>query len=113
MLLAASTLLTQSLAVVEQKYLTQALYFMGAPTAFHTRVAIREIGVPMFMATVMGFSMGGLMGWILVEVFDQVGKQILLFAALILLTFIGSVCAVAATGPLRTKVLAETGRLND
>lgn len=112
-LLAASTLLTQSLAVVEQKYLTQALYFMGAPTAFHTRVAIREIGVPMFMATVMGFSMGGLMGWILVEVFDQVGKQILLFAALILLTFIGSVCAVAATGPLRTKVLAETGRLND
>lgn len=112
-LLAASTLLTQSLSVVEQKQLTQALYFIGAPTSFHTRTAVREVGVPMLLAMVMGFCMGALMGSIVVVVYADVGKHLALFAALILLAFIGCVAAVAATGPLRTKVLAETGRLND
>ena len=112
-LLAASTLLTQSLAVVEQKQLTQALYFTGAPTSFHTRTAVREVGVPMFLAMVLGFCMGALMGPIVVAFYADVGKRIALFAALILLAFLGCVAAVAATGPLRAKVLSETGRLND
>lgn len=112
-LLAASTLLTQSLSVVEQKQLTQALYFIGAPTSFHTRTAVREVGVPMLLAMVMGFCMGALMGSIVVLDYSDVGKRLALFAALILLAFLGCVAAVAATVPLRTKVLAETGRLND
>ena len=45
-LLVSSTLLTQALAVVEQKQLTKSLYFIGAPAAFHTKVAVREVGVP-------------------------------------------------------------------
>ena len=112
-MLAASTLLTQSLAVVEQKQLTQALYFIGAPTSFHTRTAVREVGVPMLLAMVMGFCMGALMGSIVVVVYADVGKRLALFAILILLAFIGCVAAVAATGPLRARVLSETGRLND
>ena len=112
-LLAASTLLTQSLSVVEQKQLTQALYFIGAPTSFHTRTAVREVGVPMLLAMVMGFCMGALMGSIVVVVYADVGKRLALFAILILLAFIGCVAAVAATGPLRARVLSETGRLND
>lgn len=112
-LLVASTLLTQALAVVEQKQLTKSLYFVGAPAKYHTSVAIREIGVPMVLVTLLGFGMGNLLGFVLVTVPVDVLPQLTLFAALIALVLAGCIAAVAATGKLRERVLAETGRLND
>ena len=112
-LLVASTLLTQALAVVEQKQLTKSLYFVGAPAKYHTSVAIREIGVPMVLVTLLGFGMGNLLGSVMVAVPVDVLPQLTLFAALILLVLAGCIAAVAATGKLRERVLAETGRLND
>lgn len=113
-LLIASTLLTQALAVVEQKQLTKSLYFIGAPAKFHTSVAIREVGVPMVLVTLMGFGMGSMMGRMMVIASeDALLLQHALFAVLIVLALAGCVGAVAATGKLRERVLAETGRLND
>ncbi|MCZ9294615.1 FtsX-like permease family protein [Corynebacterium meitnerae] len=112
-LLVASTLLTQALAVVEQKQLTKSLYFVGAPAKYHTSVAIREIGVPMVLVTLLGFGMGNLLGFVMVAVPVDVLPQLTLFAALIALVLAGCIAAVAATGELRERVLTETGRLND
>ena len=112
-LLVASTLLTQALAVVEQKQLTKSLYFVGAPAKYHTSVAIREIGVPMALVTLLGFGMGNLLGSLMVVIPVDVLPQLTLFAALIALVLAGCIAAVAATGKLRERVLAETGRLND
>ena len=113
-LLIASTLLTQALAVVEQKQLTKSLYFIGAPAKFHTSVAIREVGIPMALVTLMGFGMGSLMGLALVIApVDALLTRHALFAVLIVLALAGCVAAVAATGKLRERVLSETGRLND
>ena len=113
-LLIASTLLTQALAVVEQKQLTKSLYFIGAPAKFHTSVAIREVGIPMALVTLMGFGMGSLMGLAMVIAsVDALLLQHALFAVLIVLALAGCVGAVAATGKLRERVLSETGRLND
>ena len=113
-LLIASTLLTQALAVVEQKQLTKSLYFIGAPAKFHTSVAIREVGIPMALVTLMGFGMGSLMGLAMVIApVDALLMRHALFAVLIVLALAGCVAAVAATGKLRERVLSETGRLND
>lgn len=113
-LLIASTLLTQALAVVEQKELTKSLYFIGAPAKFHTSVAIREVGIPMALVTLMGFGMGSMMGLALVIApVDALLTRHALFAVLIVLALAGCVAAVAATGRLRERVLSETGRLND
>ena len=113
-LLIASTLLTQALAVVEQKQLTKSLYFIGAPAKFHTSVAIREVGIPMALVTLMGFGMGSMMGLALVIApVDALLTRHALFAVLIVLALAGCVAAVAATGRLRERVLSETGRLND
>lgn len=113
-LLIASTLLTQALAVVEQKQLTKSLYFIGAPAKFHTSVAIREVGIPMALVTLMGFGMGSMMGLALVIApVDALLMRHALFAVLIVLALAGCVAAVAATGRLRERVLSETGRLND
>lgn len=112
-LLVASTLLTQALAVVEQKQLTKSLYFVGAPAKYHTSVAIREIGVPMVLVTLLGFGMGNLLGFVMVAVPVDVLPKLVLFATLIALVLVGCIAAVAATGKLRERVLAETGRLND
>ena len=112
-LLVASTLLTQALAVVEQKQLTKSLYFVGAPAKYHTSVAIREIGVPMVLVTLLGFGMGNLLGYQMVVIPVDVLPQLTLFAALLALVLAGCIAAVAATGKLRERVLTETGRLND
>ncbi|WP_296146275.1 FtsX-like permease family protein [uncultured Corynebacterium sp.] len=113
-LLIASTLLTQALAVVEQKQLTKSLYFIGAPAKFHTSVAIREVGIPMALVTLMGFGMGSMMGLALVIApVDALLTRHALFAVLIVLALAGCIAAVAATGKLRERVLSETGRLND
>ena len=112
-LLVASTLLTQALAVVEQKQLTKSLYFVGAPAKYHTSVAIREIGVPMVLVTLLGFGMGNLLGFVMVAVPVDVLPKLVLFATLLALVLAGCIAAVAATGKLRECVLAETGRLND
>ena len=113
-LLIASTLLTQALAVVEQKQLTKSLYFIGAPAKFHTSVAIREVGIPMALVTLMGFGMGSMMGLaIFIPSVDALLTRHALFAVLIVLALAGCVAAVAATGRLRERVLSETGRLND
>lgn len=112
-LLVASTLLTQALAVVEQKQLTKSLYFVGAPARYHTSVAIREVGVPMALVTLLGFGVGNLLGFQMVVIPVDVLPQLTLFAALIGLVLAGCIAAVAATGKLRERVLAETGRLND
>lgn len=112
-LLVASTLLTQALAVVEQKQLTKSLYFVGAPAKYHTSVAIREIGVPMVLVTLLGFGMGNLLGFLMVVISVDVLPKLVLFAALIALVLAGCIAAVTATGKLRERVLAETGRLND
>lgn len=113
-LLVASTLLTQALAVVEQKQLTRSLHFIGAPAKYHTAVAIREVGIPMALVTLMGFGMGSLMGLVLVVApVDALLLHHALFAALIALALAGCIAAVAATGKLREHVLSETGRLND
>lgn len=112
-LLVASTLLTQALAVVEQKQLTKSLYFIGAPAKYHTSVAIREIGVPMVLVTLLGFGMGNLLGYQMVVIPVDVLPQLTLFATLLALVLAGCIAAVAATGKLRERVLAETGRFND
>lgn len=112
-LLVVFTLLTQAIAVVEQQQLTRSLYFIGAPAAFHTRVAVREIGIPLALVAGIGFALGVLMGSIIV-VFASAGiGQLLPFAVLITAALSASVAAVYATGPLRQRVLEETGRLND
>ncbi|CAM4213751.1 MULTISPECIES: FtsX-like permease family protein [Corynebacterium] len=112
-LLISSTLLTQALLVVEQKQLTKSLYFIGAPATFHTKVAVREIGIPMLVVAILGFLMGGLMGFIMVQVYVGVLGRLALFIALTAVALIGCVGAVVATGRLRAKVLAETGRATD
>ena len=80
---------------------------------YHTSVAIREIGVPMALVTLLGFGMGNLLGSLMVVIPVDVLPQLTLFAALIALVLAGCIAAVAATGKLRERVLAETGRLND
>lgn len=113
-LLVVSTFLTQSLLVVEQKQLTKSLYFIGAPAEFHTSVAIREVGMPMALVTLMGFVMGSFMGVVMVIAPpDTLLPRLALFAGLITVALIGCIAAVAATGRLRKRVLSETGRLND
>ena len=112
-LLVSSTLLTQALSVVEQKQLTKSFYFIGAPAAFHTKVAAREVGVPMLVVALLGFGMGSLMGTIMVLVHVNVMDKLVLFGALVVVALIGCVLAVLGTGRLREKVLAQTGRAKD
>lgn len=112
-LLVSSTLLTQALSVVEQKQLTKSLYFIGAPAAFHTKVAVREVGIPMFVVALLGFGMGGLMGTIMVMVYANVLDKVALFAALVAVALVGCVLAVVGTGRLREQVLLGMGRAKD
>ena len=112
-LLVSSTLLTQALSVVEQKQLTKSFYFIGAPAAFHTKVAAREVGVPMLVVALLGFGMGSLMGTVMVLVHVNVMDKLVLFGALVVVALIGCVLAVLGTGRLREKVLLGMGRAND
>lgn len=112
-LMVVFTLLTQSIAVVEQQQLTRSLYFIGAPAAFHTRVAVREVGVPLTAVAVLGFALGVLVGSVVVAFGSKGIGQLVLFSVLVIASLIASVVAVYATGPLRQRVLEETGRLND
>lgn len=112
-LMVSSTLLTQALSVVEQKQLTKSLYFIGAPASFHTKVAVREVGVPMLVVSLLGFGMGSLMGTIMVVVHVNVMDKLVLFGALVVVALIGCVLAVLGTGWLREKVLLGMGRAND
>ena len=112
-LLVSSTLLTQALSVVEQKQLTKSLYFIGAPAAFHTKVAVREVGVPMLVVALLGFGMGSLMGTIMVMVHVNVLDKVALFGALVAVALVGCVLAVVGTGRLREQVLMGMGRAND
>ena len=112
-LMVSSTLLTQALSVVEQKQLTKSLYFIGAPASFHTKVAVREVGVPMLVVSLLGFGMGSLMGTIMVVVHVNVMDKLVLFGALVVVALIGCVLAVLGTGRLREKVLLGMGRAND
>ena len=112
-LMVSSTLLTQALSVVEQKQLTKSLYFIGAPASFHTKVAVREVGVPMLVVSLLGFGMGSLMGTIMVVVHVNVMDKVVLFGALVVVALIGCVLAVLGTGRLREKVLLGMGRAND
>ncbi|MDK8305299.1 hypothetical protein QP866_00940 [Corynebacterium imitans] len=112
-LLVLFTLLTQALAVVEQKQLTKSLHFIGAAPTFHTKVAVREIGVPMVVAALLGFGQGALVGLAMVGATPDGIATVLFFGALIALALVGCVGAVVVSGRLREKVLAETGRSND
>ena len=112
-LLISSTLLTQALSVVEQKQLTKSLYFIGAPAAFHTKVAVREVGVPMLVVALLGFGMGGLMGIGMILIHVNVLDKLALIGALVVVALAGCVLAVLGTGRLREKVLLEMGRAND
>ena len=113
LLMVSSTLLTQALGVVEQKQLTKSLYFIGAPAAFHTKVAVREVGIPMLIVALLGFGMGSLMGSVMVFAHVNVLDKVALFGALVVVALIGCVLAVLGTGRLREKVLAQTGREKD
>lgn len=112
-LLVSSTLLTQALSVVEQKQLTKSFYFIGAPAAFHAKVAAREVGVPMLVVALLGFGMGSLMGAVMVNVHVNVMDKLALFGVLVVAALIGCVLAVLGTGRLREKVLLGMGRAND
>lgn len=112
-LLVLFTLLTQALAVVEQKQLTKSLHFIGAAPTFHTKVAVREIGVPMVVAALLGFGQGVLVGLVMVGATPDGIATVLFFGALIALALVGCVGAVIVSGRLRAQVLAETGRAND
>ena len=112
-LMVSSTLLTQVLSVVEQKQLTKSFYFIGAPAAFHTKVAVREVGMPMLVVSLLGFGMGSLMGTIMVVVHVNVMDKLVLFGALVVVALIGCVLAVLGTGRLREKVLLGMGRAKD
>ena len=112
-LMVSSTLLTQALSVVEQKQLTKSLYFIGAPAAFHTKVAVREIGIPMLVVSLLGFGMGSLMGTAMVIFHVDVMDKVVLFGALVVVALIGCVLAVLGTGRLREKVLLGMGRAKD
>ena len=113
LLMVSSTLLTQALGVVEQKQLTKSLYFIGAPAAFHTKVAVREVGIPMLVVTLLGFGMGSLMGTAMVVAHVNVLDKVALFGALVVVALIGCVLAVLGTGRLREKVLLGMGRAKD
>lgn len=112
-LMVSSTLLTQALSVVEQKQLTKSLYFIGAPATFHTKVAVREVGVPMLVVALLGFGMGSLMGTAMVLVHVDVLDKLALFGALVVVALVGCVLAVLGTGRLREKVLRGMGRAKD
>lgn len=112
-LLVSSTLLTQALSVVEQKQLTKSFYFIGAPAAFHTKVAAREVGVPMLVVALLGFGMGSLTGTVMVVVHVDVMDKLALFGGFVVVALIGCVLAVLGTGRLREKVLLGMGRAND
>ena len=112
-LMVSSTLLTQALSVVEQKQLTKSLYFIGAPASFHTKVAVREVGMPMLVVSLLGFGMGSLMGSIMVVVHVNVMDKLVLFGVLVVVALIGCVLAVLGTGRLREKVLLGMGRAKD
>lgn len=112
-LMVSSTLLTQALSVVEQKQLTKSFYFIGAPAAFHTKVAAREVGVPMLVVALLGFGMGSLMGTAMVLVHVNVLDKLALFGGFVVVALIGCVLAVLGTGRLREKVLLGMGRAND
>ena len=113
LLMVSSTLLTQALGVVEQKQLTKSLYFIGAPAAFHTKVAVREVGIPMLVVALLGFGMGSLMGTAMVVAHVNVLDKVALFGALVVVALIGCVLAVLGTGRLREKVLLGMGRAKD
>ena len=112
-LMVSSTLLTQVLSVVEQKQLTKSFYFIGAPAAFHTKVAVREVGMPMLVVALLGFGMGSLMGTVMVLVHVNVMDKLVLFGALVVVALIGCVLAVLGTDRLREKVLLGMGRAKD
>ena len=112
-LMVSSTLLTQALSVVEQKQLTKSFYFIGAPAAFHTKVAAREVGVPMLVVALLGFGMGSLTGTVMVVVHVDVMDKLALFGGFVVVALIGCVLAVLGTGRLREKVLLGMGRAND
>lgn len=113
LLMVSSTLLTQALGVVEQKQLTKSLYFIGAPAAFHTKVAVREVGIPMLVVALLGFGMGSLMGTAMVVAHVNVLDKVALFGALVVVALIGCVLAVLGTGRLREQVLLGMGRAKD
>ena len=66
LLLAVSTVLTQSARAFEEADLAQALGKIGAPRAFLTRIAMLEVLLPLILATLVGFGLGRL-------VFSQAG----------------------------------------
>lgn len=99
--------------MVEQKQLTKSLYFIGAPAAFHTKVAVREVGIPMLVVTLLGFGMGSLMGTAMVVAHVNVLDKVALFGALVVVALIGCVLAVLGTGRLREQVLLGMGRAKD
>jgi len=112
-LMVSSTLLTQVLSVVEQKQLTKSFYFIGAHASFHTKVAVREVGMPMLVVALLGFGMGSLMGTVMVLVHVNVMDKLVLFGALVVVALIGCVLAVLGTDRLREKVLLGMGRAKD
>lgn len=111
-----STILTQASAVFEQRNLTRALDFMGAPVALHRRVAFKQTFYPLFALSAFGFVVGALLGFTLFATASEPsisGSRSLT----ILIVYLGSVIAAGAAtllvDPLRRKLLLAQVRRND
>ena len=74
---------------------------------------MREVGIPMLVVALLGFGMGGLMGFGMIVIHVNVMDKVALFAALVAVALVGCVLAVVGTGRLREQVLLGMGRAKD
>lgn len=79
------------------------------------RVAVIEILAPMILTSLIGFANGALIGVTMMGIAEEVNFVGRLLAALLMLAagWLAAAIAVAATQPLRSRLLAQVSRKND
>ncbi|MEA5120651.1 MAG: FtsX-like permease family protein [Propionibacterium sp.] len=116
-LTAASIFITQASAVFERAEQTIAMYKMGAPLAFSTKVMWLETLGPLVFSVVLGAGLGAAMAYPMYRYATSVGvvsdggpivMAIVLIAGIVL-----AMVALWACRPLQRRVLATQHRAND
>lgn len=110
-LTAVSTLLTQSSAVFQSRYLSESLYRVGAPRRFETSVAMQETLGPLIVTTTLGALLGFSFGRMIYSSMGGVdfGGSGMIGAILMLVGgFLLVIVALAGADVLRRRVGRQT-----
>ncbi|NLA29155.1 MAG: ABC transporter permease [Propionibacterium sp.] len=116
-LTAVSIFIAQASAVFERAEQTVAMYKMGAPLSFNTKVMWLETLGPLVFAVLLGSGLGTLMAYPVFRLASNVGVvsgEGPIVMAIVLVAGLGlAMIALAACQPLQRRVLAVQARAND